>query len=195
MLAEDHARLFDDILASSCTQAEQILERYDNTGPAGERRISDLEVSPLLDKQLIAAALRLANDLCLSSGVRTSLFKRFRSPPPGVAVEAQRRTIEREVRDKGLPMELAGDYVDTLQRRLSVPEEALPGILWGYAAIYGMMWSDPRIGARAPTRRIMLAMGTVLRARSAQLIAAKSKNSNRADIGDLVATIHPPIYQ
>ncbi|RYE51634.1 MAG: hypothetical protein EOP21_00890 [Hyphomicrobiales bacterium] len=174
MLSPEHSELLTAILITSCSQAEQILERHDSEAPALDQLTRDLEMSPLLEKQLIAVALRLAKDLCLSAGIRTSLLNRFRSPPPGVAVEAQRRCIEREVKEKGLPMELASDYVDTLQRRIAVTDRDLPDALWGHAAIYDLLWSDPRIGAGTPTRRLMLAMATVLRGRSAQLATAKS---------------------
>lgn len=177
MLSAAHSGLLESILITSCSQTEQILERHDSDSPVFERLACDLELSPLLDKQFIAVGLRLAKDLCLSGGIRRSLLNRFRSPPPGVAVDAQRRTIEKEVQEKGLPMELAGDYVDNLQRRIVATAQELPDLLWGYGAIYDLLWSDPRIGAGTPTRRIMLAMATVLRGRSAQLATSKSRGT------------------
>jgi hypothetical protein len=169
ILTEYQSQLLERILISSCTQAEQFLEMHGTSSDALERTTADLEISPLLEKQFLGVALRVAKELCLSGGVRSSLLKRFRLPAPGVAVEAQRRAIEREVEDKGLPMELASNYVDTLQRRIAVPEQELPKALWGYAALYYDLWSDPRIGAQTSTRRIMLAMATILRSRSAEL--------------------------
>lgn len=175
MLSAKHSELLTSVIITACSQAEQILERHDSDTPFFEQLMRDLELSPLVEKQLIAAGLRLAKDLCLSGGIRRSMMNRFRSPPPGVAVEAQRRAIEREVQEKGLPMELAGDYADNLQRRIEASEQELPDVLWSYAAIYDLLWSDPRIGAGIPTRRIMLAMATVLRGRSAQLATVKGR--------------------
>src|SRR6218665_1446069 len=166
-----NSSLLEALLEVACGHAEDILGNSDNDSGAVERRIADLEMSPLVDKQLVAAALRLASDLCLSGGIKRSLLNRFRAPPPGIAVEAQRRAIESEVKSKGLPMELAGSYVDTLQRQLAVPIYEVAALLWDYATLYDDLWSDPRIGAGTPTRRIMLAMTTVLRARSAQRVA------------------------
>lgn len=166
-----NSSLLEALLEITCQHAEGILGNPATESGVLERRISDLELSPLVDKQLVAAALRLASDLCLSGGIKRSLLNRFRAPPPGVAVEAQRRAIESEVRSKGLPMELAGSYVDTLQRQLAVPGPEVAAALWDYASLYDDLWSDPRIGAGTSTRRIMLAMTTILRARSAQLTA------------------------
>ncbi|MCW1432465.1 hypothetical protein [Novosphingobium sp. JCM 18896] len=190
MLSAKHSELLTSVVINACSQAEQILERYDSDAPAFEQLMQNLELSPLLEKQFIAVGLRIAKDLCLSAGIRTSMLNRFRSPPPGVAVEAQRRAIEREVKERGLPMELAGDYADTLQRRIVADEQELPDLLWGYAAIYDLLWSDPRIGAGTPTRRIMLAMATVLRGRSAQLATTKSRNPQSSK-GE--AATHPEI--
>jgi hypothetical protein len=173
MSADLQPRLFDSLLEAASDKAEKALDEHDGDTPALGQVISDLELSPLVDKQLIAAALRLATELCLSGGVRQSLLNRFHSPAPTVAIEGQRRVIERDVKESGLPMELASDYAATLERRIAVPAHELPDVLWSYASIYDDLWSDPRIGARSPTRRIMLAMVTVLRARSAQLVAAK----------------------
>jgi hypothetical protein len=169
-----NSNLLEILLEASCNQAEELLGDPAVEDQILERKILDLQISPLLDKQLTAAALRLARDLCLSGGIKRNLLNRFRAPPPGVAVEAQRRAIQSEVRNKGLPMELAGDYVDILERRFAVPSDELPEMLWSYASLYDDLWSDPRIGAGTPTRRIMLAMATVLRARSAQLVATRT---------------------
>jgi len=177
-----NSSLLEALLEVSCGHAEEILSNSANDSGAVERRISDLEMSPLVDKQLVAAALRLASDLCLSAGIKRSLINRFRAPPPGVAVEAQRRAIESEVRSKGLPMELAGSYVDTLQRQLAVPSPEVAALLWDYATLYADLWSDPRIGAGPPTRRIMLAMTTVLRARSAQHVAEAPRRAAERDV-------------
>lgn len=174
MSAELRPRLFDSLLEAASDEAEKALDKHTGDAPGLEGAISDLELSPLVDKQLIAAALRLATELCLSGGVRQSLLNRFHSPAPTVVIDAQRRAIERDVQERGLPMELASDYVATLERRIAVPADQLPDMLWSYASIYVELWSDPRIGARSPTRRIMLAMATALRARSAQLVAARS---------------------
>lgn len=163
------SRLMKTLLNVAGNQADSILSDGEISAISLERRISDLEISPLHDKQLLATALRVAGDLGLSSGVRNSLFNRFQNPAPTVAIDAQRRAIISEVKAKGLPMELAMDYANTLERRLTVSPEDLGETLWAYASVYEEIWSDPRIGARAPTRRIMLAMATVLRARSAQL--------------------------
>jgi hypothetical protein len=175
MPTEYQSQLLERILITSCTQAEQLIEMHGISSMALDRTTANLEMSPILDKQLLGTALRFAKELCLSGGIRSSLLKRFRSPAPGVAIEAQRRSIEREVKESGLPMELAGDYVDKLQSRIAVSEDELPKALWGYAALYDDLWSDPRIGAGTPTRRVMLAMATVLRTRSAEVNARRRR--------------------
>lgn len=174
MAKELDSRLFHTLLEAASVEAEKALSDHDGDALTLGRTISDLELSPLVDKQLIAAALRLATELCLSGGVRQSLLNRFRSPAPTVAIDGQRHAIERDIQNAGLPMELAIDYAATLEPRIAVPAHDLPDMLWGYASIYGELWSAPRIGARSPARRIMLAMVTALRARSAQLAAAKT---------------------
>jgi hypothetical protein len=166
--------LLERLLKASCIQAEMLLGDYDVTSSALERLKSDLELSPLLDKQLTAAALQVAMDRHLTSDIVASVLVRFRAPFPGVATDAQRRAVEAEVKQRGLPMELASDFSRTLEGRLAIDVHELPTLLWDYASLYGELWSDPRIGARLPTRRIMLAMATTLRARSAQLVAART---------------------
>jgi hypothetical protein len=180
MPTEYQSKLLESILIASCSQAEQLLEMHCTSSTALARTTADLELSPLLERQLVGTALRLAKELCLSGGIRPSMLKRFRSPVPRVAIEAQRRAIGLEVKEKGLPVGLAGDYVDQLQRRIAVPEDELPKALWAYAALYDDLWSDPRIGAQTPTRRIMLAMATVLRARSAELNAVRRRRADTA---------------
>lgn len=190
-MASIHSRLLENLLETASDQAEVLLGGHDVASPVLERRISDLESSPLADKQLIAVALRLALDLGLASGIRNSLIRRFRGPVAGVVIETQRRAIENEVREKGLPMGLAGDYVDTLERRIAVPADELPDVLWNYASLYDDLWSDPRIGAGSATRRIMLAMVTALRVRSAQLVAARAPSGGFSSVpGRGMAQIH-----
>ncbi|WP_037489610.1 hypothetical protein [Sphingobium indicum] len=173
-MIDPHSRLLENLLEAACIQAEGLLREHDPASRALGQLKSDLELSPLVEKQLIGAALQVAMDHCLVSGIRTSLLNRFRALPPGVAIEAQRRSVEADVMQRGLPMELASDYVHTLEHRLALPSHELPEMLWAYGSLYGELWNDPRIGAGTPTRRIMLAMTTALRARSAQLNASKA---------------------
>lgn len=175
MESEYQSVLFDRILTQACAQAEAMLCGRELAEEHVRHAISDLELSPLLDKQIMATALRLADELSLAGGLREKLLARFRSALPGVAVTAQRRSIESEVRDKGLPMILAGDYVDILEKQIEANGHNRSQMLWAYAQLYGELWCDPRISARTPTRRIMLAMSTVLRGRSAHLAAAPSR--------------------
>jgi hypothetical protein len=172
MLHPDYP-LLGQLLESASEQAELLLSKHAVMSPALQRLKSDLELSPLLDKQLTATALQVAVDRCLTGGIRASVLNRFRAPAPGVAAHAQRRAVEAEVLQRGLPMELASDYSNTLEVRLAAAPHERPEVLWNYASLYGELWSDPRLGARAATRRIMLAMATTLRARSAQLSAAR----------------------
>ena len=173
-----NSNLLEEIIADSCEQVEKLLSFHDADSEALKRRRLDLEMSPLLNKQMMAMALRLASELCLSGGITQIALKRFQSTLPAVAIDAQRRLIESEVYDKGLPMELAGDYADRLEQQIDPDIDRLPEALWAYAGLYEGLWCDPRIYARTPTRRIMLAMATVLRARSAQLTAARNRTSN-----------------
>ncbi|MDE8652781.1 hypothetical protein [Novosphingobium album (ex Liu et al. 2023)] len=187
-----HSPLLERLLETASHHAENLLNEHDTSSPAFGRLKSDLELSPLLDKQLTAAALQVAIDRCLAGGIRTSLMNRFRAPVPGIAIEAQRRTVEAEVLQRGLPMELAGDYTAKLESQLAAPRHELPDLLWHYASLYGELWSDPRLGAHAPTRRIMLAMATTLRARSAQLVAEGARN---ADVRHPVASDRPAVRE
>lgn len=174
MAEEVKSRMYDGLLDAAGIEAEKILRAHEDAGTSLKWTIYDLELSPLADKQLTAAALRLANEMCLSGGIRQPMLNRFRQPAHGVATDTQRRTIEKDIEIWGLPMQLADHYVAVLECGSKVPAHSLPPMLWTYASIYDDLWSDPRIGAGSSTRRIMLAMTTALRARSAQLIAAKS---------------------
>lgn len=174
MAEEVKSRVFNGLLDAAGIEAEEILRTHEADRSPLEWTIYNLELSPLVNKQLTAAALRLANEMCLSGGVRQLLLNRFRQTPHGVAIDTQRRTVEKDIEIWGLPMELAGHYVGVLERGSKVPAQSLPPKMWSYASIYDDLWSDPRIGAGSSTRRIMLAMTTALRARSAQLVAARS---------------------
>jgi hypothetical protein len=181
MAEELISRVFDRLLDAAAIAAERVLRAHEDAASSLEWTICDFELSPLVDKQLTAAALRFATEMCLSGGIRQILFNRFRHTAPGVAIDTQRRAVEKDIETRGLPMELASHYVGVLERQPEVSVHDLPARLWSYASIYDDLWSDPRIGAGSSTRRIMLAMTTALRARSAQLIAARSPR--RAALG------------
>lgn len=166
-------QLLNRLLEAACIGADERLSAHAGDVSNLEVAISDLELSPLVDKQLIAVALRLATEPCPTDCARRSLLARFNTVAPTAAIEAQRRAVQKDIEKRGLPMELARNYAATLERRAQVPAHDLPDRLWVYALIYDDLWCDPRIGAPSTTRRIMLAMATTLRARSAELIAAK----------------------
>lgn len=173
-MVQPQSDLFETLLETASAAAEALLNAHPLGSLALAQRQSDLELSPLLDKQLTAAALQVAADRGLSGGVQASLMAWFHTAAPGVTVDAQRRAVDAEVQERGLPMELACDYGAALESRLEAAGVRLPQALWDYAVIYDELWSDPRIGACVATRRVMLAMATVLRARSAQLNAERS---------------------
>jgi len=194
MAKELQSRVFDSLLDAAGIEAEKVLRAHEDAAPSLEWTICDLELSPLVDKQLTAAALRFATEMCLSGGIRQILFNRFRQTAPGVAIDTQRRAVEKDIEIRGLPMELASHYAGVLERRSEVSVHSLPVRLWSYASIYDDLWSDPRIGAGSSTRRIMLAMATVLRTRSAQLIAAKTtrRAAPRATMNYRRESVVPP---
>lgn len=175
-----HGLFFEDLVETASDQAVGFLAKHDGACNIVKDTITTLELSPLLDKQLLATGLRLASDPDLQGDVEQRMIKHFRSPASSINVDIQRRSIENEVTKKGLPMELALNYTDALEQRAAASDLEIVSILWSYAALYEELWSDPRLGARLPTRRIMLAMKTALRVRSADLAARGSAFGRRA---------------
>ena len=173
----NYLELLESIIVESCDKAEWLLSFHEVNSEALRQITLDLELSPLLDKQMLAMGLRLALEFGLTGGISQIALERFRSPASGIAINVQQRAIEGEVYGKGLPMELASDYADKLREQIDVGVDQLPDMLWSYAGLYDEIWRDPRIYARTPTRRIMLAMVTVLRARSAQLTMTRNRAS------------------
>ena len=169
--------LLADLLNTASKEAELLRRGLDISQSAS--MIVDLELSPLMHRQLLAVALRLADNLDLTEEIGPSVVEKFTRTLSNAFLEPQRRAVENEVRETGLPMSLAADYARTLERGLSAPSSHVGAALWEYATLYEELWSDPRLGAGAQTRRLMLAMTTVLRTRSAQLAAEKAGLGSR----------------
>lgn len=160
---------FEDLIRTASSQAGAFLVKHGGACEIIDPEIASLQLSPLLDRQLLAISLRLASNHVLQGDLEQRMIEHFRSPASSIEMDVQRRSIENEVKSKGLPMELALNYTDALEQQAAAPHQEIVPVLWSYATLYEELWSDPRLGAPLPTRRIMLAMKTALRVRSADL--------------------------
>lgn len=168
--AEQHA-LFTRLLREAAQRAEEILAspaeaaRMRAVADDGFSAIERLEHSPLAGDQLLALALRLSGRRPPGERMAVTLDRHFRVPASSIAQEAQRRAIWRDVDASGLPVERASRAVTDLERRLVGRESDLDRALRVHAALYSGLWCDPRIGASASARRVMLAMVSLLHER------------------------------
>ncbi|MGB3802680.1 MAG: hypothetical protein WA935_01505 [Sphingopyxis granuli] len=168
--AEQQA-LFSRLLYEAAQRAEQILasaveaSRMRAVADDGYSAIERLEHSPLADDQMLALALRLSDRRTPGEPMEAVLDRHFRVDASPVAQEAQRRAVWRAIDANGLPIERASHAVANLERRLAGREGDLDRALRRHAALYSSLWCDPRIGASASARRVMLAMVSLLHER------------------------------
>lgn len=163
--------LFARLLHEAAREAEAALARPGEQiriralGEDGLTAIDHLEQSPAAEDQFMAMALRLSGGAESRQRIFALLSEHFRIPPPGIAIEAQRRAIWGNNGVNGVPVDRAADIVQALERRLDAAGADVPQSLGAYASLYTDLWCDPRIGAAPSARRLMLAMVTVLHTR------------------------------
>ncbi|MGE4322251.1 MAG: hypothetical protein AB7E60_04400 [Sphingobium sp.] len=161
--------LLAGLLDAAAREAEEILARPGNDVQLrvicddGFSQIERLHLSPFVEDQLMAVALRLAHER--GSTRVAALADHFRIPALSIAIEAQRRAVWADGNGGALPMERAARALAVLEGRLQGVED-VPTTLRGYAELYADFWCDPRIGATCSARRIMLALVTALHARA-----------------------------
>lgn len=131
--------------------------------------IDQLELSPLAEDQLLAAALRLYPGAARPRAMVAALRRHFTTPPGWLAVEAQRRAAWGDVAGRGLPIERAAQCAADIERRLKGVRAEVSVKLRAYADLYADLWCDPRIAAPASVRREMLALVSALQARCVAL--------------------------
>jgi hypothetical protein len=163
-LLRDAARRADKMLASP-DEAVRLRCIADD----GFSEIERLELSPLVEDQLIAMALRLSVGREAPRSAADVLDQHFSVPASSIAIEAQRRAIWSEVARGGLPFDQAARTAATIEQRLTSGGDELPRMLQGLAMLYSDLWCDPRIGAAASARREMIALVSVLQARAEPL--------------------------
>lgn len=175
-MTDRHSReaIFADLLRAAGLRAEKMLRapsdgvRIRAIGDDGFTEIERLELSPLAEDQFVAVALRLAGHTA-ARPLSVALSQHFHMPAPAIAIEAQRRNVWSDVERAGLPFEKAGEIVGAFVRDCPPGHEDPGALMRAHAALYADLWGDPRIGATAAARRIMLAMVTILHERSLEL--------------------------
>ncbi|WP_339708401.1 hypothetical protein [uncultured Sphingosinicella sp.] len=128
----------------------------------GLSRIERLELSPLVDDQLLALAFRRAGQLDGAS-LREDLIQVFEASLSSFAVEAQRRAVMADLPGSGLPVAAAVRTVDALieaENQSCIRDQS--AFFRAYADLYADLWCDPRLGAPVSVRRIMVTMVTRL---------------------------------
>lgn len=186
-MTDRHSReaIFADLLRSAGARAETMLRapsdgaRIRAIGDDGFTEIERLELSPMAEDQLVAVALRLAGHAAVRP-LSAALSQHFDQPASAIAVEAQRRNVWSDVERAGLPFEKAGEVVELFVRHCPSGHEDPDALMRAHAALYADLWGDPRIGATAAARRVMLAMVTVLHERSLELEAGAGGGAGRA---------------
>lgn len=165
--------LIDELIEHAGQRAGEILSAPDAAASLrhiGADRLSEiqrLETSPLATDQLVAVALRLAGSRTARGDVIEHLATYFRSPASTLEIEAQRRTIWQENRGELLPIDHAEAAAAEIEQAISdVVGVDSSEQLSRWAALYADLWCDPRLGASAHARRVMLAMVSVLHERS-----------------------------
>lgn len=135
-------------------------------GPDGLSAIQRLEQSPLAEDQILAVGLRLAGSRALRADLVRRLSAYFAAPASSLEIEAHRRTIWTMNRIDQPPIARAEQATTTLVQSISREPGYAARSLPHWAALYADLWCDPRIGADARARRIMLAMVSLLHERS-----------------------------
>src|SRR3546814_709611 len=167
--------LFSHLIKSAARRASSMLAPASEAArlrlPAddGMTAIERLEHSPLAEDQIMATALRLSPSAARPKAIASALQRHFTTPPGWLAVEAQRRAAWSDLAGRGLPLERAAQTAVGIERQLNGGHAETSVELRAYADLYSDLRCDPRIAAPAPVRREMLALVTVLRARSATI--------------------------
>jgi hypothetical protein len=182
----DQPQLFDQLVASAAMRANEVLSAAGSDlpirqpGPDELGEIRRLESSPMADDQFVAVALRLARSRMLRGQMEDRLTSYFKMPASSLEIEAQRRTIWRAARDEPLPLARARQAVAAIERDLLERQLDASSGLSRWAALYADLWCDPRIGASAEARRQMLAMVSILHARSQTLAHGAPRTSTNS---------------
>jgi hypothetical protein len=176
--------LIDDLIGRAGRCAHDMLStpgaaaRLRQIGTDGLSPIQRLELSPSAFDQFVAVALRLAGWNTSRGDAIEHLRTCFGRPPASIEVEAERRTIWQGSQGEPVPVEPAQAAVAKLERAMSgLADPELSRELARWAALYADLWCDPRLGASADARRVMLAMVSVLHERSRGLVAEEDRSS------------------
>lgn len=179
-LPADQRCLAQTLIESAADRAKAILSapasavELRKLGPNGLNEIQRLEHSPLAEDQILAVGLRLAGSRALRGDVACLLAAYFANPASSLEIEAHRRTIWKMNRINQPPIDLAEEAMARLMQSTLCEKDNTVGALPHWAALYADLWCDPRIGADAQVRRIMLAMVSLLHERSLAVACRKS---------------------
>lgn len=158
------AALLQSLILRAAQRAHEVLGLPSGSGfvreieDDGLSRLEKLQLSPLVDDQLLALAIRRSAQLD-GKDSETDLHDLFAAGQSTFAVEAQRRSVLSALSGTGLPTQEAAKAVETIVRReglLAGSETA--AVLRAHADLYADLWCDPRLGAPIPVRQVMLAM-------------------------------------
>ncbi len=124
----------------------------------GLSRIERLELSPIIEDQLLAVAFGRAGYDAVPD-LKSDLTCYFRTGISTFSIEAQRQVVLSGLLEEGLPIGHAAEIV----RSLIVKDALFAGktssdVFRSHADLYASLWCDPRLGAPTDVRRIMLAM-------------------------------------
>jgi hypothetical protein len=175
----EQSDLFEELLDHASERTREILEapgaaaRLRQLGPDNVSGIQRLEASPLVQSQLIAIGLRLAGSRNTPDRTRDSLESYFARPSSSLEIEAQRRSIFKINGNASAPT--AEAEAATWQVEQWIRERGGNALvqLPRWAALYEDLWCDPRIAAGAHTRRVMLAMVSLMHERAASRPAVR----------------------
>jgi len=176
--------LLQRLLEAAARRAEALLTRAGDAalrvaGMDGLSEIERLELSPMAEDQFVAVAFRSSANVRGAATLTNALVALFREPVFSMAIEAQRKAVWSDNNRVRLPMEAAEEAVDALVRQVDATTD-LSSVIESYAGLYTDLWCDPRIGAAPSTRRVMLAMVTVLHARRTQVPSNGSGGSGKS---------------
>lgn len=164
--------LLDELMQTAAARAKEISSapgaaaRLRQVGSDDLSEIGRLETSPFAEDQLVAVALRLAGSRSMRGDLEESLRRYMETPASSLETEAQRQTIWRTNRQTPLPIAQAEAAAGTIERDIVSGGRDASQELARWAALYADFWCDPRIGASAHARRVMLFMVTFLHDRA-----------------------------
>lgn len=167
--------LLEELLEAASGRARDILAapgsaaRLRQLGSDDLSEIQRLETSPFAEDQLVAVGLRLAGSRTMRSDVTEHLKSYFGSPSSSLEIEAQRRSIWQINRSEAVPTAEAEAASRKIEQRIRDRGLTVAQELPRWAALYADLWCDPRLGASARARRVMLAMVTLMHERAQAL--------------------------